>query len=171
MNQSPRLLFSGPASCTFVTIVVNRLERCDMTKKSSPPLVVIAMIKFYRLLGLCLLGISVTALQYTAVAQNPAGRPVKYATEYDWSMSPTAELSQAGAGTVSLASCPPGVKGNEPEYWVLINGSEPARVTGGTCAGDGRSGTLQFAGKRSHAPGETLSSASGGLQEAIIAAR
>ena len=84
-------------------------------------------------------------LQFMAAAQSQAARPIKYATEYDWSMSPAEELGQAGAETVSLASCPPGVKGNEPEYWVLINGSEPAKVTGGTCAGDGRPGTLQFA--------------------------
>ena len=129
------------------------------------------MTRFFRSLSFWLLIVSEAALPLLAVSQNPPGRTIKYATEYDWSMSPAAELGQAGAGAVSLPSCPPGVKGNEPEYWVLINGSEPAKVTGGTCAGDGRPGTLQFAGKRSHVAGETLSSASGGLQEAIIAAR
>ena len=104
-------------------------------------------------------------------AQTAAGRPIKYATEYDWSMSPAEELGQPGAKTVNLAACPPGVKGNEPEYWILINGSEPAKVTGGTCAGDGRPGTLQFMSHGAHAGGETISSASGGLQEALIAAR
>ena len=126
------------------------------------------MTRFFRSLSFWLLVISEAGLPFLAVAQNPPARPIRYATEYDWSMRPSEEL---GAGTVSLASCPPGVKGNEPEYWVLINGSEPARVTGGTCAGDGRPGTLQFASKRSHVTGDTLSSASGGLQEAIIAAR
>jgi len=104
------------------------------------------MTRFFRSLSFWLLIVSEAALPLFAVSQNPPGRPIKYATEYDWSMSPAAELGQAGA--VSLASCPPGVKGNEPEYWVLINGTEPAKVTGGTCAGDGRPGTLQFAGKR-----------------------
>lgn len=104
-------------------------------------------------------------------AQNPLARPAKFATEYYWSMSPAEELGQPGSKTVSLAACPPGVKGNEPEYWVLINGSEPAKVTGGTCVGDGRPGTLQFVSHGAHARGETLSSASGGLQEALIAAR
>src|SRR5512132_904585 len=87
-----------------------------------------------------LLVISMAGLPFLAVAQDPPGRPIKYATEYDWSMSPSTDLGQAGAGTVSLASCPPGVKGNEPEYWVLINRTEPTKVTGGTCAGDGRPG-------------------------------
>jgi len=86
-------------------------------------------------------------------------------------MSPAEELGPPGSKTVSLAACPLGVKGNEPEYWVLINGSEPAKVTGGTCAGDGRPGTLRFGSHGAHARGETLSSASGGLQEALIAAR
>ncbi len=120
---------------------------------------------------LALLGIAIVGLQFMAAAQSQGARPIRYATEYDWSMRPAEELGQASARTVSLPSCPPGVKGNEPQYWVLINGSEAARVTGGTCAGDGRPGTLQFAGKRSPVAGETLSSASGGLQEAIIAAR
>ncbi len=44
-------------------------------------------------------------------------------------------------------------------------------VTGGSCAGDGRSGTLQFITASPHAAGYTISSASGGLQEALIAAR
>lgn len=111
------------------------------------------------------------ALPLVAVAQNPLARPIKYATEYDWSMSPADEQGQAGSRTVRLPSCPPGVKGNEAEYWVLINGSEAARVAGGSCTGDGRPGTLQLMSKHDHLTGETLSSASGGLQEAIIAAR
>lgn len=86
-------------------------------------------------------------------------------------MSPPEDLGQPGNHTVNFAACPPGVKGNEPEYWVLINASEPARVTGGTCAGDGKPGTLQFVSHGAYARGVILSSASGGLQEALIAAR
>jgi hypothetical protein len=130
---------------------------------------VIAMSRLFRILPFSLVAISMIALQ--CFAENPVGRPVKYATEYDWSTIPAEALGQPGAKTVNLAACPAGVKGNEPEYWVLINGSEPAKVTGGTCAGDGRPGTLQFMSHGAHAGGETLSSASGGLQEALIAAR
>jgi hypothetical protein len=84
-------------------------------------MMVIAMIKFSRPLGLWLLGISMVGLKLMAAAQNLAGRPIKYATEYDWSMSPAEELGQAGGKTVNLASCPPGAKGNEPEYWILLD--------------------------------------------------
>ncbi len=134
-------------------------------------MMVIAMTRIFRPLDLWLLGISMVGLQFTAAAQNPAGRAIKYATDYDWSMSPAEEADQAGASTVSFASCPPGVKGNEPQYWILINHSEPAKVTGGTCAGDGQPGTLQFSSGHAHTRADTFSSASGGLQEALIAAR
>lgn len=127
------------------------------------------MTTFFRTIVFWLMSVSVLVLQ--CLAQNPVVRPAKYATEYDWSMRPSAELGQPGDKTINLAACPPGVKGNEPEYWILINGSEPARVTGGSCAGDGRPGTLRFVSHGAHAMGEAISSASGGLQEALIAAR
>jgi hypothetical protein len=130
---------------------------------------VMAMTRLFRTFFLWAL--SASMLVFQSFAQNPLARPTKYATEYDWSMRPAEELGQPGSKMVSLAACPPGVKGNEPEYWILINGSEAARITGGTCAGDGRPGTLSFVSQKEHARGETLSSASGGLQEALIAAR
>src|SRR6185312_13351869 len=122
----------------------------------------------FRILPLCT---SILMFGLQSAAQNPLGRPFKYATDFEWSMSPPEELGPPGSKSVTLAACPPGVRGNEPEYWILINGSEPAKVTGGTCAGDGRPGTLQFMSHGAHAAGETLSSASSGLQEALIAAR
>jgi hypothetical protein len=44
-------------------------------------------------------------------------------------------------------------------------------VTGGTCAGNNLPGTLQFTTVNSHAAGHTVGSDSGGLQEALVAAR
>jgi hypothetical protein len=131
---------------------------------------VIVMTRFFSSLGFRLLSISIAASHFAA-AQNPASRPTRFATEYDWSMKPSERLGQAGSHTVNLAACPPGVKGTEPEYWVLMNGSEPVRVTGGSCAGDGRPGTLTFTSPRALSEGGAISSASGGLQEAIISAR
>jgi hypothetical protein len=124
-----------------------------------------------------------------AAAQGQAAKAPRYATEYNWSISPSEDLSQPGQRTVRLSSCPPDVTGHEPEYWVLISrpgiggsetggsqsnasgGSEPVKVTGGNCAGDGHPGTLQFTTARAHSAGYTVSSASSGLQEALIAAR
>ena len=72
---------------------------------------------------------------------------IKYATDFAWSQSNGANLSTAGAKTVTLASCPAGVIGTEPQYYVYISGTgtaEAVLVTGGTCAGNSQSGTLQF---------------------------
>lgn len=139
---------------------------------------VIAMIRFFVNPPLFLaLIFFLVASQSEAADQNPAARTTRYAPEYDWSVAPSEELVQPGSRIIKLTSCPPGVKGNEPEYWVLIRASddsgssEPVKVTGGTCAGDGHPGTLQIATAKPHAAGYTVSSASGGLQEAIIAAR
>ncbi len=99
---------------------------------------------------------------------------VKYAIDFNWSQSPGTDLSSAGSKTVSLATCPAGVAGSEPQYWVYISGTgtaEAAAVTGGTCTGNGSAGTLQFTTVSAHPAGYLIGSASGGLQEALIAAR
>jgi hypothetical protein len=104
----------------------------------------------------------------------PGMQAIKYATDFNWMQSPTTDLSSAGAKTVSLTSCPAGVLASEPEYYVYITGTgaaEAAKVTGGTCAGNGAAGTLSFNTTSGHPAGYSLTSASGGLQEASIAAR
>jgi hypothetical protein len=83
---------------------------------------------------------------------------VKYATDFGWSQTPSDDLSTPGVKTVNLTACPPGVR-------------EAVQVTGGTCNGDGLAGTLQFVTENAHATGYTVGSASGGLQESLIAAR
>src|SRR5207248_4254590 len=104
----------------------------------------------------------------------PGMLAIKYATDFSWTQNPTADLSVAGAKTVTLTACPPGVSGAEPQYYVYVSGTgtaEAALVTGGTCTGNGLPGTLQFTTANAHAAGYAVSSASGGLQEAVIAAR
>src|SRR5450631_2317302 len=99
---------------------------------------------------------------------------VKYTADFNWSQTPATNLSTSGAKTVSLSACPLGVTGTEPQYYVYLSGTgraEAVLVTGGTCAGNGTPGTLQFTTVNAHASGYTLGSASGGLQEALIGAR
>jgi len=99
---------------------------------------------------------------------------IKYATDFAWTQSPSANLVAPGAVTVSLTACPAGVTATEPQYYVYIAGTgtpEAVLVTGGTCAGNGSPGTLQFTTANTHPAGYTVASASGGLQEALIAAR
>jgi len=99
---------------------------------------------------------------------------IKYASDFAWTQSPTADLSVAGAKTVPLAGCPVGVSGTESQYYVYISGTgtaEAVLVTGGTCTGNGQPGTLQFTSANAHPAGYTIGSASSGLQEAVIAGR
>jgi hypothetical protein len=99
---------------------------------------------------------------------------VNYASDFVWSQSLPADLGSPGAKSVNLTACPPGVKGNEPEYWVYVSGrdaDEAVKVTGGSCAGDGQPGTLLFSTDKPHSTGSKIGSASDGLQEALIAAR
>lgn len=101
---------------------------------------------------------------------------------YDWRQNPDANLSAPGARTVALASCPQGLLGKDEIYYirsstyfsVYISGTgtpEAAAVTGSTCKGDGRPGTLQFTTVNTHPNGYTIGSATGGIYEAGIAAR
>lgn len=104
----------------------------------------------------------------------PGMQAIKYATDFNWTQTSATDLSTPGAKVVSLPSCPAGVTGSEPQYWVYIAGTgtaEAAQVTGGTCAGNGAAGTLAFTTVNGHAAGYTVGSASGGLQEASIGAR
>jgi hypothetical protein len=98
----------------------------------------------------------------------------KYATDFQFSLTASADLSTAGAKTVTLSSCPAGVRGDDGDYWVYVSGTgtaEAVKVTGGTCVGDGNAGTLQFTTTNGHTAGYTISSASAGIAEASIAAR
>jgi hypothetical protein len=104
----------------------------------------------------------------------PGMQAIKYATDFGWTLTNSADLTTPGAKTITLASCPPGVIGTEPKYYVYIAGTgtpEAVLVTGGTCAGNNASGTLQFTTANAHPAGYSVTSASEGLQEAIIAAR
>ena len=104
----------------------------------------------------------------------PGMLAIKYATDFTWTQSPSADLSAAGAKTVTLTACAPGVSGAEPQYYVYVSGTgtaEAVLVTGGTCTGTGQTGTLQFTTANPHSAGYTVGSASGGLQEALVAAR
>src|SRR5438067_888650 len=62
-------------------------------------------------------------------------------------------------------------KGKRTGILDIHHGSEAVRVAGGTCAGDGRPGSLEFRTVNAHPTGSKVSSASDGLQEALIAAR
>jgi hypothetical protein len=104
----------------------------------------------------------------------PGMLAIKHSTDFAWTQSPSTDLSTAGAKTATLASCPAGVVASETFFYVYIAGPgtpEAVKVTGGTCAGNGSSGTLQFTTANAHPGGYTISSATAGIQEASIAAK
>ena len=120
---------------------------------------------------LCLL---VLAAGSYGQAQKTAENTVRYSGDYNWSITPTEDLAQSGPKTLTLAACPLGVTGSEPEYWIYISGRgtpEAVKVAGGTCTGNKSPGTLQFTTMNPHPAGYTVTSASDGLQEALIMAR
>ncbi len=99
---------------------------------------------------------------------------IKYVNDHVWTVGSTSDLSSPGPKTVALSACAPGVRGDEPDYFVYVGGAgsgEAVKVNGGSCKGDGKAGTLQFTTATAHPNGYRLSSASDGLQEALIAAR
>ena len=86
----------------------------------------------------------------------------------DWLQSPSAELSSAGAKTITLTPCPRGVDTTSGRYYVLIAGTgtpEARPVTGGTCTSAAASGTITLRTLNAHSAGYTLGSASQGIQE------
>jgi len=93
-----------------------------------------------------------TALQSGPLASNMVRTP----SDLNWRQSPTSELNSPGKNSVTLVPCPPGVIASEPWYYVYISGTgnpEAVRVTGGTCRGDYRPGTLEFTTASSHPSG------------------
>ncbi len=96
------------------------------------------------------------------------------ASDFNWVDTPSDDLSTPGANVIHLQTCPAGVSGSEKYFYLYIAGTgnpEVALVTGGTCAGDGKPGTLMLTTANAHGQGYTLSSATSGIQEASIAAR
>jgi hypothetical protein len=111
-----------------------------------------------------------TASDVGPLATNVVRSPI----DTNWRQTPASPLISPGKNSVTLNPCPPGVIAAEPWYYVYISGtgtSEAVQVTGGTCKGDGHSGTLEFTTANSHSSGYVISSASSGIQEASIAAR
>ena len=109
----------------------------------------------------------------TGVDSSLAANVVRSATEMNWRQNPTSPIT-TGKNSVTLDPCPVGVIASEPSYYVHISGidlSEAVHVIGGTCKGDGHPGTLEFRTRNTYGPGYVVESASGGIQEASVAAR
>lgn len=111
----------------------------------------------------------------TASESGPlASNMIRTPSDLNWRQSPNSGLDSPGKNSVTLVPCPPGVIASEPWYYVYISGTgnpEAVKVTGGSCKGDYRPGTLEFTTTSSHSSGYVIGSASSGIQEASISAR
>lgn len=109
----------------------------------------------------------------SAILPPTVSSPLSNSSTFQWNQAITSTPIVVGTNTISLSQCPPGVNASDPTLYVYISGAgapEAVHVTGGTCKGDGKSGTLQFTATNAYPAGYTISSASSGIQEAIIAA-
>lgn len=103
--------------------------------------------------------------------------PFNLASEFSFTKrnntNATGDLSSVGSNTISLRGCPAGVNGTDSYHYVYISGgtgtAETVLITGGTCVSESTGGTLQFTTSNSHSGDWTITSATAGIQEAMVA--
>jgi hypothetical protein len=103
----------------------------------------------------------------------PASGPIVVTKDYAWTQTPI-DVDEAGikvgTDTLSLRPCPLGVNGTDKWHYIYISGSgvpEAVLITDGTCRSGAPAGTIQIKTSHEHPRGFTVSSATGGVQEAI----
>ncbi len=81
-------------------------------------------------------------------------------------------LTSAGAVSITFTPCPLGVAGADAAHFLYIFGgtgtAESVLITGGTCTSGAASGTVSFTSVNTHSGAWKVSSASGGIREAIL---
>jgi hypothetical protein len=100
--------------------------------------------------------------------------PFVNSNSFQWSEQPSyASGIAVGTDTVTLAPCPRGMNGTDSWHYIYISGTgtpEVVLITGGSCRSGTASGTIEFSANYIHPPGYSISTATAGVQEAIIAA-
>jgi hypothetical protein len=104
---------------------------------------------------------------------NPSTESIFYlAQKYNFGAQTPGGSLTVGSNVITLTPVPPGVNGANTGYRVWISGgtgaAEAALVTGGTAVAGAASGTLIVTCANSHSGAWTISSGSGGIQEAIF---
>jgi len=101
----------------------------------------------------------------------PAGGGI-VASSYTFTRTPGGSLSAGAPATVTVAPVPVGVNGSDLGHYIYITGgtgtAEAVLITGGTAVSGASTGTLSFTPLNNHTGAWTLTSASGGLQEALV---
>jgi hypothetical protein len=100
---------------------------------------------------------------------NPQIDTVNYS--FNQAETSTSAPVKVGNNEITLSPCPAGVNGTDLWHYLYISGSgtpEVVLVTGGTCTSQAKSGTIQFSAQYDHPAPYTVSSATDGVQEAVI---
>jgi hypothetical protein len=108
----------------------------------------------------------------TSVTYEFASPPYSVSSDYAFTQSPSGTLTATVGASVTLTPCPVGVNGADTGHYVYIGAvgtPEAVLITGGSCVSAATTGTLTFTPANSHSAGFTITSATGGLQEAICA--
>lgn len=99
-----------------------------------------------------------------------ANSPFADARRYNFPPQAPGGTLTAGTNTVTLAPCPIGVNGTDTAHYLYISGgtgtAEAVLITGGTCTSGLTPGTVTFTAANAHSGAWTVSSATGGIDEA-----
>lgn len=94
-------------------------------------------------------------------------------SDFDFpSQQPGGTLTAAVGATPTMTPCPIGLNGADASHYIYISGggggaAEAVLITGGSCTSGASSGTVAFTPANNHTGAWALTSATGGVQEAI----
>ncbi len=96
------------------------------------------------------------------------------AADYNFpTQTPGGTLSGTVVATITLTPCPLGVAGADANHYLRIAGgsgtAETVLITGGSCTSGASTGSVMFTPANNHGGAWTITSASGGIREAILA--
>src|SRR5215472_359102 len=96
----------------------------------------------------------------------------RFAIDYQFTQTPGGSLTAGVINTITVSPVPKGVNGTDAKHYLYISGgtgtAEAVLIQGGTALSGAASGTLMFTPANAHSGAWTVSSATGGIQEAII---
>lgn len=102
-----------------------------------------------------------------------AGMQTYFAVDYNFPVQTPGGSLSIGANMVTLTPCPLGLAGSDANHYLRISGgtgtAETVAITGGSCTSGLASGTVGFTAANNHTGAWGVTSASGGIREAILA--
>jgi len=108
----------------------------------------------------------------STLAYQFAPTPYVVSSDYDFpAQTPGGTLTATVGASITLSPVPLGINGSDSNHYVYISGgsgsAEACLITGGSAVSGASSGTITFTPANSHSGAWTVTSATGGVQEAI----